>query len=60
MINNKKVITNKLTHISNEIKIMKDTMFDMKVEMNQMKKDLETYIIKPKKDKLEKNYWFYK
>lgn len=57
---NRRNINFKLVNINNDIKIIKDTLFDMKVEMNEMKKLIEEYIIKPKKEKLEKNYWFYK
>ena len=57
---NSRNINFKLVNINNDIKIIKDTLFDMKVEMNEMKKLIEEYIIKPKKEKLEKNYWFYK
>ena len=57
---NKKIVQYKISLIENDIKIMKDTMFDIKIEINEMKKLIDEYIIKPKKEKLEKNYWFYK
>lgn len=57
---NRRNIVFKITCINNDIKVIKDTLFDMKVEMNEMKKLIDEYIIKPKKEKLEKNYWFYK
>lgn len=36
--NKKRIILHKISIIENEIKIMKDTMFDMKIEMNEIKK----------------------
>lgn len=56
---NKKIVQYKISLIENDIKVIKDTLFDMKIEMNEIKKLIEEYIIKPKKEKLEKNYWFY-
>lgn len=56
-----RIILHKICIINNDIKIMKDTIFDMKIEMNEMKKLLEDIILfNQKKDNVEKNYWFYK
>jgi len=64
-INNKRILTHKLSVVQNDIKIMKDTMFDMKIEMNEMKKlimDIIQYNNNKESVKQEekKNYWFYK
>ena len=59
--NQERMILHKICIINNDIKIMKDTIFDMKIEMNEMKKLLEDIILfNQKKDNVEKNYWFYK
>jgi len=59
--NQQRMILHKICIINNDIKIMKDTIFDMKIEMNEMKKLLEDIILfNQKKDNVEKNYWFYK
>ena len=56
-----RIILHKICIINNDIKIMKDTIFDMKIEMNEMKKLLEDIILfNQKKDNVQKNYWFYK
>jgi len=57
--NEKRILTHKLSVVSNDIKIMKDTMFDMKIEMNEMKKIIYELILVTQKEP-EKNYWFYK
>ena len=50
----------KITIINNDIKIMKDTIFDMKMELNEMKKSIEQLIIyNQKKDETKNNYWFF-
>lgn len=58
-----RILTHKISIINNDIKIMKDTIFDMKIEMNEMKQLLEQIIIyNNKNQKIEdtkKNYWFY-
>ena len=63
-INNKRILTHKLSVVQNDIKIMKDTMFDMKIEMNEMKKlifELVKYNHQQSvKEDEKKNYWFYK
>jgi len=59
VLNNKKILTHKLCIIQNDIKIMKDTMFDMKMEMNEMKKLIQELILVSQREP-EKNYWFYK
>ena len=63
-INNKRILTHKLSVVQNDIKIMKDTMFDMKIEMNEMKKlimDIIQYNNNKESVKQEekKNYWLY-
>lgn len=59
--NQQRMILHKICIINNDIRIMKDTIFDMKMEMNEMKKLLEDIILfNQKKDNVEKNYWFYK
>jgi len=64
-INNKRILTHKLSVVQNDIKIMKDTMFDLKCEMNEMKKlimDIIEYNNNKEsvKEEEKKNYWFYK
>jgi len=56
---NNRNINFKLVNINNDIKIIKDTLFDMKVEMNEMKKLIQELILVSQKEP-EKNYWFYK
>ena len=65
-LNNKRILTHKLTIIQNDIKIMKDTIFDLKMKMNEMKKLILDIIqfnhaqnIKSNNND-KKNYWFYK
>jgi len=54
-------ILHKICIINNDLKILKDTFFDMKVEMNEMKQLLEQIIAfnNQKKEDSKKNYWFY-
>tara|TARA_E500000318_G_scaffold39360_1_gene37919 strand:+ start:335 stop:529 length:195 start_codon:yes stop_codon:yes gene_type:complete len=59
--NDEKIILHKFNIISNDIKIMKDTIFDMKIELNEMRKILQE-LINYNNQKIEepkKNYWFF-
>ena len=60
---NKKIVQYKISLIENDIKIMKDTMFDIKIEINEMKKlilDLVKYNHQQSlKQEEKKNYWLY-
>ena len=59
MEENKKMVIHKLSIINNDIKIMKDTIFDMKMEMNEMKK-LIMQIIACQENKAEiSKGWFW-
>ncbi len=58
-VNNKRIIIHKITCIQNDMKIIKDTFFTMKMEMEEMKKKIQELILVREKDN-EKNYWFYK
>jgi len=57
-----RIVLHKICIINNDIKIMKDTIFDMKIEMNEMKKLLEQMIVynNQKIEEPKNNYWFYK
>ena len=57
---NKKMVIHKLSIINNDIKIMKDTIFDMKMEMNEMKKLIMQIIAchENNKEKISKG-WFW-
>jgi len=61
MDDSKPHILHKICIINNDLKILKDTFFDMKVEMNEMKQLLEQIIAfnNQKKEDSKKNYWFY-
>tara|TARA_R100001509_G_C4843475_1_gene207459 strand:- start:929 stop:1123 length:195 start_codon:yes stop_codon:yes gene_type:complete len=54
-------VLHKICIINNDLKILKDTFFDMKIEMNEMKKLLDQIIafnnLQIKENK--KNYWFF-
>jgi len=56
----KKIVIHKISIIQNDIKIMKDTMFDMKMEMNEMKNLIRQIILENenKKPEISKG-WFW-
>lgn len=56
----KKIVLHKISIIQNDIKIMKDTMFDMKMEMNEMKNLIRQIILENenKKPEISKG-WFW-
>ena len=58
-VNNKRIIIHKITCIQNDMRIIKDTFYTMKMEMEEMKKVVQELILVRDKD-TEKNYWFYK
>jgi len=58
-VNNKRIVIYKLSCIQNDMRIIKDTFYTMKMEMEEMKKVVQELILVRDKD-TEKNYWFYK
>ena len=56
----KKIVVHKISIIQNDIKIMKDTMFDLKMEMNEIKNLIRQIILENenKKPEISKG-WFW-
>jgi len=57
--NSKKILIHKLSIINNEIKIMKDTMFDMKIEINEINKLLMQIVSCQENNKKISKGWFW-
>lgn len=58
-VNSKRIVIYKLSCIQNDMRIIKDTFYTMKMEMEEIKKVVQELILVREKD-TEKNYWFYK
>jgi len=57
--NSKKILIHKLSIINNEIKIIKDTMFDMKIEINEINKLLMQIVSCQENNKKISKGWFW-